>query len=84
MTTSHFWLTLNRHKKAWETVFQRSIKNSFLALKIILKIKGVVLTLLLGEDTQGSIPWVSIQKRWIKYRLGRGEETFLKWVKVYK
>ena len=57
-------------------IFQRLIKTSFLALKSILKIKGVVLTLFLGEDTQGSIPWVSIQKRWIKYRLGVVEKHF--------
>ena len=31
----------------------------------------MALTLLLRDNTQGSIPWVNIQKRWIQYRLGQ-------------
>ena len=29
VSTFHFWLTLNKHKKAWETVFRRYVKTIF-------------------------------------------------------
>ena len=37
VTTFYSWLALNKHKKAWETVFQRSLNTIFFAFEELLK-----------------------------------------------